>query len=781
MHIWTDIATRELAMLAVLFALGSGPAAFLGRRFDTAARLALAPVLGLCAGTCVFTTLIWLTAADNTYWLVPVLACVSVGFALRRTFAGAAGRGERGGVARMLAPVRRLGAFDALALLAVCVIVAAPLDYTLHERHSTGPMGFEVWDSVDYTAEPDGMEQESIRQASRPLSASEVRGFVNGSGGRRPAASQLRRSNFIRLFWTFYASGDQNLDAAPLSANVNAFLGLHGTETQGLFLIAFLIVGALGAFGAIRYAVPRQRWAAPFAGVLFAGPFYMQLVVDGSQAAICGLAVILPIVAVGVDALRERAPSSLVLLAILGSGLLALYPLFAPMVVLASLAVLVVLGGLARRRGQLRRDLLLRVLLGVGLVVALSAVLDLVAFTRDLRYWRDVLRGDYFAAGLPQYHLPLSVLPGWLLQTREFYSLTELGSAGAHELLIGALIPLALIAVALFGLARQRAALVLAPFLLACAALAAYVSLAQNCSYCTDRNLLPAAPLGIGLVALGVAALLAARSRWLRLAGVLVALLALLAVAARTRQERLRFADGAYFLDAGDRALLAQLPSRPGYVDLEGYGEDLGKAPGELPLVYYMVSEETHGHVSLPSEFVDYSSLAYLGEANPRNPQFNPDYRYVLTRIGGVQTARRVVARTGSLALEERAEPVDVTVVSGLGVPPVRLDMSGLPWVEGPLHLLAVGDAPGPIWISMRFATLVPVSAPPQPGVSIRTRGATVTACVRARGGAPVRKATLTMSFPQVAGIVPAEPFAIPEEPQAMQLVAMRAVRRCSL
>ena len=78
MHIWTDILIRELAMLAVLFALGSAPAAYLGRRFDAAARLALAPVLGLCVGTCVFTTLIWFTAARRTYWLVPVLAAISL-------------------------------------------------------------------------------------------------------------------------------------------------------------------------------------------------------------------------------------------------------------------------------------------------------------------------------------------------------------------------------------------------------------------------------------------------------------------------------------------------------------------------------------------------------------------------------------------------------------------------------------------------------------------------------------------------------------------------------
>src|SRR5271169_5060109 len=88
MHIWTDIFVRELVMLVVLLALGSGPAAFLGGRFDAAARVAMAPVLGLCLATCVFTTLIWFTAARNTYWLIPVIALVSLAVALRRSLPG---------------------------------------------------------------------------------------------------------------------------------------------------------------------------------------------------------------------------------------------------------------------------------------------------------------------------------------------------------------------------------------------------------------------------------------------------------------------------------------------------------------------------------------------------------------------------------------------------------------------------------------------------------------------------------------------------------------------
>lgn len=60
------------------------------------------------------------------------------------------------------------------------------------------------------------------------------------------------------------------------------------------------------------------------------------------------------------------------------------------------------------------------------------------------------------------------------------------------------------------------------------------------------------------------------------------------------------------------------------------------------------------------------------------------------------------------------------------------------------------------------------------------THGA-VTACVRATGQAPVRRATLQLNAPLLPGITPAEPFAVPEAPQGVQLVAVSASENCSL
>jgi hypothetical protein len=762
LHIWTDIVTRELLMLITLLALGSGPASLLGPRFSAASRVAMAPVLGLCVGTCVFTTLLWFTAARNTYWLLPVLALVSVAIALWRGLASIATDhdGKLSPARRLFLFARRLRPFDAVALIAVCVIVAAPLSYTLHERHSVGPTGRSIWDADDYTAEADAMQQLSIRQAHQ----------------RQPSGA-----SFTRLVWSSYSQGNQNLDAAPLSANVDGLLGLGATNTQSLFLIVFLVSGALGAFAAVRYLAPKPKWVAALAGVLFAGPFFLQLMADGSQAATCGLTVILPIAAVGLDVLRRPRIASLVLLALLASGLMALYPLFVPGVVIAAVIVLLFAGAKAWERGQLTRPVLARAAAGIGGVLALSIVFNLVSFARDASYWRGVLNGTYNIAGLPEYHLPYSVLPGWLLQTREFYSLTELGSTTPEQLLLGVILPVVFIAVIVHGIKRRRAGFVLLPLALLFALMAEYENAAHHCSYCTDRTLLPIAPLSIALFALGVAALATAPARRLRWAGIAMAVLAVIAVGARTRQERLNVADTAYFLDGGNGALLSRLPAHAGPVDLEGYGENQVVAPGELPLVYLLASERNHEEVSVPSEYNDYNALAYFGGANPANPQFDPNYRYVLTRLAGVETGRRVIARTGPLALEERTSPLDVTVTSGIDNAFIRLDPQGIPWVVGPLHLLLVGGGSAPAWISLRFQTLVPVTVSRRAGVRTHVAAGVLTACVRARGTAPVRRGTLVLNAPLLPGIVPAEPFALSEPLQGIQLVAMRAVTHCSV
>jgi hypothetical protein len=757
MHLWTQIIVRELYMLVLLLCLGSGPASLLGRRFDTLSRVAMAPVLGLCLGTCVFTTVLWFWPASSTYWLLPILALASVAMAFWR---GVSGRvsGSSGECSRARSGIvpRRSAILGGLGLALVAVVVLAPFDYTLHERHSVGPVGYTVWDAAGYAAEADGIVQQSIAEAIRP---------------------QAPSANLALGYWHTYARGDQNIDAAPLSANANELVGLHATETQGLFLVVFLLAGALGAVACVRYVAPAPGWIAPMAGALFAGPFFLQLLADGSQAAVCGLGVILPLVLVAADSLRQRTRAGLVVTALLVSGLLALYPLFVPGVALAVASVLLLAGANAGRRGALTRGSLAAAARVIAATLSLAVAFNLVSFLRDLRYWRGVLSGGYYATGLPDYHLPPSVIPGWLFQTNELYGLGE--SANLRQLLIGAVLPLVFAAIVAFGF-KLRPSRVLISLVLVFVLMAAYSGATHHCSYCADRALLPVAPVAIALLALGLAALATDASRQLRRLALALALLVLVSVALRGGEERVRFANGAYYLEAGARTLVSALPSNAGAVEIEGFDESPASAPGELPLVYLAAWEQGRATISLPTEYSNYLSLAYANGVERSNPLFDPRYRLVLTRLGGLETGRRVLARAGPLALEERRGPLDATVTSGLGVSLLRLDANGLPEVEGPLEFILTGAGRAPAWISLRFRSVVHVKVPPQHGVSARALpGGVLLVCVRMSGPEPARHGTLRLGFPQLAGVLPRERFAVQEPPRGVQMTAMRGVRNC--
>ena len=94
-----------------------------------------------------------------------------------------------------------------------------------------------------------------------------------------------------------------------------------------------------------------RTWAAVLAGYIFAGPLFVELLMDGSEAAICGCAVLAPLAALGSEALRCRRTAALVLFALLVAGLQTLYPLFVPPVVVAAVVALAVVAIRRLRRG----------------------------------------------------------------------------------------------------------------------------------------------------------------------------------------------------------------------------------------------------------------------------------------------------------------------------------------------------------------------------------------------------------------------------------------------
>jgi len=89
MPVWLDLIVRELLFVALLAALGAGPAAFLPDQLPRIARIALSPVLGLCVGTSVTVTLVYWFTTGSTGWVVLLLAVGSLAlFVCARACAG---------------------------------------------------------------------------------------------------------------------------------------------------------------------------------------------------------------------------------------------------------------------------------------------------------------------------------------------------------------------------------------------------------------------------------------------------------------------------------------------------------------------------------------------------------------------------------------------------------------------------------------------------------------------------------------------------------------------
>jgi hypothetical protein len=746
MTIWSLLISRELLFLALVTALGAAPAAFLGERFGRAARWTMAPALGLCVGACLTVTLVYFYPAHETDWLVVAAAVASV----------AAAAWHR--PPRLTAPRPR----SVVQVAAVIIVVLGCCSYPLALRGTVGPIGgYQIADTAGYVSEIAGEQADSMQQAQRI----------------RPPYVNLALAAFGA-----YAGGYQQLDVSALEANLNSLVGLGPDDTQAAFLSAVLLVGALGVFAVVRAAGERAGWAAAAAGCMFAGPLFMQLVMEGSEAAICGSAVLAPLAALGIEATRRRSAANLILLGLAAAGLQTLYPLFVPCVVIGAAVVLAALGARALpalRARTLRPSSLARAAGALAVVLGLSMALTPVAFARNASYWIKILHGQVVYAGLPPYDLPFPVLPGWLLQTREFYGLIDVArQATTGQLIMAVLVPLLLLGVIALAVARDRIAFAMLAAAGGAALLAYYTWQSQHCGYCVQRNLLPIGSLAATGLGLGLVALAALNRRPALWAAAAIGLALTLIVAHEGIVERQRMIHGDYMLDTSDRRALAALPAGAGPVDMEGYSQG-EQAPMELPLVYDLIGEVTHGRVSIPTSTDDGRGLFYLiGTTAPIGPSFDPWYRYVLTRLGGVATARTVIARDGPIALERRTAALDVTLVGGVGEANARADRSGTAWVNPalPLRFLVVGARTArPAWVLLALRATVPVHVVPGPGLIAHERhGDALAICLKAAGTGPVRTASVRVLYtPQPAPAQPS-PYDLPEPDRGLSLAGMR-------
>jgi hypothetical protein len=415
----------------------------------------------------------------------------------------------------------------------------------------------------------------------------------------------------------------------------------------------------------------------------------------------------------------------------------------------------------------------------LGATAAIAVALSPVAFQRSVRYWHHVASGGYLdsaAATLPVYDLRAPIVPSYVLQTREFYFLSQPSDHSLQQLALGYVAPLFIALVILYGVWRYRAAWVLLPGILAATLLAYYASANRDCSYCTQRNLIVIAPLAAALVGVGFAAL-AGRERVLLKWGALAAGIGVLVLAGHKSSvlER-RAVDGGYTLPNGAREVAERLDERRGPVYLEGAGAEFSAAFA-MPFLYHATNEQTAQRLAVNTETDDYRGLTYLGGARKGGPEFVPGYRWVLTRLGGIETQRSVVARRGPFALEERTQPVDISVANGIVADTYDRDHAGLAWVQGPVLFWV--SAPPDNRVSARLTFRGPAAASagvPKEARVLARGGDTLKLCAPVEGTGELRRLKVAIKFPVPPTTPPPETFGAPWSPgKGLRIAAMSA------
>ena len=104
-----------------------------------------------------------------------------------------------------------------------------------------------------------------------------------------------------------------------------------------------------------------------------------------------------------------------------------------------------------------------------------------------------------------------------------------------------------------------------------------------------------------------------------------------------------------FFLDTSVSSVLNHYPKRRRSARTQELDEGLN-APAEQVIVADEAEERSWGSISLPADYSDNDALMYMGSQPLSDPQFRPNYSYVLTRFPGVATTRQLVARSGGIA-----------------------------------------------------------------------------------------------------------------------------------
>lgn len=633
----------------VLFGLiGSGPTLALAPRLP--ARLVLAPVVGLALWGGVLTTAGWLMPGRVGAWVVLLpMALGSLGWALWQM------RGRwRAPAAATLAPV---------GIMALALIAALAPGV---RRGTLGPLSLGSSDAWGYLLPSTWLQTETFRSALAPDAARWDLVSFNG--------------------WVFTTLGDR---PGLLSGNAatSALVGATPDQTHYALLAALFALVPAGIWVVAR-ALGVGRLAAAVGALMGLSPAILTTVSDSRTANLAGLALApVALLLVQRGAVHGR-PRELILAGLLVGGLVSMFvefmvPLVATLLLTGVVLMAVRVGGRRFSWGWLG---------GTGarlLVMALvAAAISPVAIERAVVWLRFIAASADFLGTFPTQSLSASNVGAWATGVLHLHELSGSASFSALTVAVVVLLPLVVGATILLGGARDglTASLVIAPIV--GALVVSLVAYERNnaCQYCGLKGFSFALPfLGVGL-ALGLARLATLPRPPVGAAAAAVVAILTIAPLARADADLIRvWGDSNAVLGASAREVtdaVADLP-QPAQVFLEG--TDASPVGGWTWLeADYLASRAPGARVSFLTQGV---ALPLPGEQ-----YYSPDYDYVLTTFGGVDSGRERVRDLGLYSLHRRA-PVDVVIADTSWSVDTADSPRAVPWVGTPFSLRLSGDA----------------------------------------------------------------------------------------
>jgi MFS family permease len=763
-----EVALRLLLMEAGLILLvgflGSGLAALVPGKVPPAARVALAPAMGLAAGFALMLTASqFMSMSVGAFAVLVPLTVLSAAFAAVR--------------ARRCSPARRSSPSSHVLCLALAVsIPLAIFSAPLIEQRSLGPGAYLVSDAAQYADFNDHLEHNSWRDER----------FGLGKGQDR----------FVH---DFLASPIFQTGTIPFAAALNATFGWRAIDAQSALMIALVGIGALGCFALVLTATG-SAWAGLAAAALYAGPVNYQLFIDGSEAALAALAMLGPVAIVGSRLLRAPVRAS-ALFGLLVGGMITVYPAFLPVVAVA-FALAMAIHFIRRRRVASLRTVLIS-----SAVVAMTVVVFApVSLAKNASYASAVSRGELdepadeavwrepivFAAfgkriqpppqkeTFPDFLPPAETAVAWVTQSRERYDLPPLEEVSPlNAAILGILLPAGVVALAAIGALRWRSWAFLLLAVAVSLALAYYAYHTQDCSYCGQRALLAIPPVLAVLASCGLVATAAwvGARRGFRDGAIVAVTAGLLLVGAAFYNDHAlarKLLAGGYLFGAEARGVV---DATSGKVLIEGASAGNSYTSYFESNLLPLAIREAAGRRPL----LDWKGLgiAQFPRQYPPGPP-NPGYRFVFTRLGGIRTDRRVVVQHGPYALEERVAPLDVTVTSGVDADILQRNPAGSAWVTGPITLLVADLERAPAHVTLE------VAGPGVASLRLAGRGDIVReaeraiVCVPSPGSAPVRRVRVPLHFEEEGTSLPAAHIYEPPIPAtSLELESLSAAREC--